>query len=165
MRQPFWHPIFRSRRFGHRRLRGNNVIAIGFLTVLMPPIFAAAILLPIALILDWGRWTFEISNASFLGEFAILVAYSPFVSFIAVPIALLLGAFALRIGFAGWGVALCTALMRSALLGFGAMRGVWSSDSVTATSMLAMISNFHAAAMWIATRRICPDALLPDETA
>lgn len=94
-----------------------------------------------------------------------LVVLSPFVGIFAVPAALLLGVWAMRLGIAGWGSALVASVFLPFALGAFYMLLDPTAAAVVAVLILAPIVMLHAAFLWCATRWICPDALLPKAIA
>ena len=157
----FFSPAFRSRRFGHRHLRASHVIKIGLATLIGPAAILMLVGLPFLLI---GVQT---DNAVLLaiGSTTGLAVMSPFFGIFAVPIALLSGAWAMRFGVAGWGIALLASCCLP--VGIGALFQ-WFDPTTTAIRAMLLLTPIvvlHAAVLWCATRWICPDALQAPQTA
>lgn len=160
-RATFFSPAFRSRRFGHRQLRASHILKIGLITLLGPAVVMVLICLPFLLAGTRSENEVWMTIGSFIG----LAAMSPFVGIYAVPIALLLGAWAMRFGMAGWGVVvLVTGLLPTAL---GVIFQLLDPTAAAVGAMLILtpIVMLHGAIMWCATRWICPDALRTPQTA
>lgn len=157
----FFSPVFRSRRFGHRQLRASHVIKIGFVTLLGPAVVVILICLPLLLL--GTRSDNEVWMV--IGSFAGLAVMSPFVGIYAVPIALLLGAWAMRFGMAGWGIAVLVAALLPIGLGVIFQLLDPTSAAIGAMLILAPVVMLHGVILWCATRWICPDALLTSQTA
>lgn len=160
-RTPFFSPRFRSRLFGHRNLRDSKIILIGLITWLGPAALILLLGLPFLVAGVFNDNTIWQAITSMTG----LVVLSPFFGIFAVPVALLLGAWAMRFGIAGW----VSAFVASAMLptALGVMYQVLDPTAAAIVPMLILtpIVMLHAAFLWCATRWLCPDALLLSETA
>lgn len=151
-------PALRSRPFGHRQLRAGQVIGIGLITWLGPAGLGAllvALTVPFAPAQNPGL-LFEI-----IGGIGGLLVFAPIYGIMAVPLALLLGGWAMRFGVAGWAVALGTAAVLPAVIG-----GLYQLMDPTAAAIGSMLVLtpfvlIHAIILWLATRLIAPQALLP----
>ncbi len=152
----FFNPTFRSRRFGHRHLTAGAIVKIGLATLLGPAAIMLAIGLPFLLL---GA-QLEIPAFQAVGSFAGLAFMALFAGIYAVPLALLLGAWAMRLGVAGWGAALLAAFFLP--LGIGLIYQLLDPTAAAIGAMLILspIVALHAIVLWCATRWIAPDALL-----
>lgn len=155
-KHPFLSPAFRSRRFGHRYLTAGAIVKIGIVTWLAPAMIGLVLLLPFLLTFD----TPENGIAQAALSLAGLLAISPMVGLFAVPIALLLGAWFMRFGLAGWTVPLLVTMFGPVLLGLLYQALDPTAAAVGAMLLLSPIIILHAVALWIATRLFCPAALI-----
>lgn len=154
----FFAPTFRSRRYGHRMLSAGVIVKVGLFTWLTPALVGAlclAITVPFAPATDFD------SPWSFIGAMAGFLLFSPIYGIMLVPLGLLVGAWAMRFGVAGWASAVCFAL--GIPLGFGALFQLVnpSTEGLGMGLIMAPVVLVHALAMWIATRYVCPQALFP----
>ncbi len=157
MMPPILSPTFRSRKFGHRELRARQIIAIALITWLVPPLLGVVSVF-LGSLLDQGD-----PQGVLLGILAMgsLLLFAPFYGLMAVPLALLLGAWAMQFGFAGWTVAVGTSAVLPVLIG-----ALYQALDPTAAAMGAMLVLtplvvIHAVILWLATRLIAPQSLLP----
>lgn len=152
----FFTPIFRSRRFGHRQLTARVVILVGLFTWLAPALLGLMLVILFSAVMP--THDFDSPLAVIVGAGALLI-FAPVYGVVLVPLGLLVGAWAMRFGIAGWGMA---ALVSVALpLGIGALVQ-WADATSAALGALIVLTPpvfFHAFAMWCATRYLCPDAL------
>lgn len=152
----FFSPTFRSRRFGHRLLSAGVITKVGLFTWIVPALIGA---------LGLGLSVLMAPLADFDSPWAIIGAafgfllFSPIYGVLLVPLGLLIGAWAMRFGIAGWASAVGFSVL--APLGFGALFQ-WLDPSVEHLGIGAImvpVVLIHAMAMWIATRHLCPQAL------
>lgn len=160
-RAAFFSPAFRSRRFGYRQLRALHILKIGLITLVAPAAVMAVIGLPFLVL---GSYT---NNETLLalGSFTGLAVMSPFIGIYAVPVALLLGAWAMRFGIAGWGVAVLVTGLFPTAIGILFQLLDPTAAAVGAMLILTPVVVLHGVVLWCATRWICPDALLSPPTA
>ncbi len=152
----FFTPAFRSRRFGHRHLTARALVKIGLTALLGPAAIMLAVGLPFLLL---GAQT-EIPAFQVIGSFSGLAVLAPFVGIYAVPAALLLGAWAMRLGFAGWAVALLASVFLPLAIGLIYQLLDPTAAAIGAMLILSPIVALHALVLWCATRWIAPDTLL-----
>lgn len=153
----FFSPIFRSRRFGHRLLAAQKVVLIGVITWLAPTLIGG-------LIFALALYGYEPNNfdnpwtvVSTIGGMMLL---APLAGIMLVPLALLVGAWAMRFGVAGWATALIVAFLAPLGIGFLMQWSDPTSGAIDAMFVFVPVSLVHGAIMWIATRWLCPEALI-----
>ncbi|MEX3014591.1 hypothetical protein [Gymnodinialimonas hymeniacidonis] len=129
---------------------------ISLITLLGPAAVMLALGLPFLLL------SAQLENPALqvLGSFAGLAVMAPFVGLYAVPLALLIGAWAMRIGLAGRGVALLASVILP--LGIGVIYQLLDPTAAAIGAMLILspVVALHAMALWCATRWIAPDTLI-----
>lgn len=83
---------------------------------------------------------------------------------LAVPLGLLLGAWTMRYGIAGWATALATAFFAPLALAIGLAYQLLDPTAAAIGTMLVLTLSvvILAGVMWAATRLICPQALLDE---
>ena len=154
----FFSPVFRSRQNGHRYLTAREVIGIGVITWLAPMALGIALIVVSFAIGGSDPGAF-LSGVQVIGS---LLLFAPFVGVIAVPFALLIGSWVMRIGWAGSGTAFLTSLFLPGIL--GGILPVFDPTSAAIGAMLALTPAvvFHAIVLWSATKMLCPLALRRD---
>jgi hypothetical protein len=152
----FLSPRLRSRPFGHRHLTAGSIVSIGLITWIVPPILMIVLGLPFIFI---GEAVGN-QNLQGIGVISGLGIAALGVGIFAVPVALLLGAWFLRFGYAGWGAALAAGCVLPT--GFGVIFQILDPTTAAIGPMLLFtpIVLLHAAVLWAATRHFCPAALL-----
>lgn len=157
MNDAFFCPAFRSRRFGHRQLTAGVIVKIGLFTWIVPALFGFLGVGLIALLAPMADFD---SPMAIIGIATGLLLFAPIYGVMLVPLGLLIGAWAMRFGIAGWASAVVFAVLLP--LVFGAFFQ-WldpTTQAFGAGIMMAPVMLVHAMAMWIATRYWCPEALL-----
>lgn len=154
-KRTFFSPAFRSRRFGHRYLSASGIVWVGLSTIIVPPILLIALGLPFYFV----GTAFENETVQAFSAFMGLGFVAPFVSIFATPFALLLGAWAMRFGYAGWAVALLAGFLLPIMIGALSQALDPSTQAIGAMVLLSPIVLLHAAVLWVATRLFCPSAL------
>ena len=104
-----------------------------------------------------------LGESSFLEVISVaagMLALAPLVAIYTLPLAVLVGAWAPRLGYAGWGVALSAGLCAPTLLGglFQVLEP--TTGSIGVGLLLTPFVLVHALVMWVATRWLCPETLL-----
>ena len=94
-----------------------------------------------------------------------LLLFAPVYGMLAVPLALLLGAWAMRFGVAGWVVAIATSLVMPGAIGAVYQALDPTSAAIGSMLLLTPVVTVHAVLLWIATRWLAPDALRLDDVA
>lgn len=156
-------PFFRSRPFGHRHLHAGAIIKVGLITWLMPSLVGALIIAATAVGFEASNFDNPWTIMATVGGIMLL---APLYGIFLVPVGLLLGAWAMRFGLAGWGVALLASVCLPMAVGWSLSLGDPMAETWTAGLVFIPIVAVHAAAMWGATRWLCPQALLqPDQLA
>lgn len=154
-----WHPALRSRRFGHRHLRAGHVVKIGILTLLVPAIVGGLIIVWAAPWYDVNDFDTPWAVVSAAGGLLLL---APLYGIMLVPLGLLLGAWAMRFGVAGWVSALLATSVLPVAIGAVYQWMDPTTEAVGAMAILAPVAMVHAIVMWISTRLIAPEALLEE---
>ncbi|ABD56074.1 hypothetical protein [Jannaschia sp. CCS1] len=150
-------PALRSRPYGHRYLRAGRVVLIALVTLLVPSLLGLAIIAGASFRYVASDFDNPWTVISTIGGILLL---APVYGIFLVPFGLLLGAWAMRWGLAGWVYALGTAVALP--MGIGALFGASDPtlEAWQAGVVLVPVTISHAAVMWMATRLLCPDALL-----
>lgn len=158
----FFTPALRTRRYGHRLLTARVVALVGLFTWLAP-VVVGGILVGVSAILmpnlnGEAPWVvFPVAGG--------LMMLAPLYGIILVPLGLLLGAWAMRFGWAGWGIAAVASVALPLVI--EAVR-YWANptgEDIGALLIMIPVVVVHAAMMWIATRYLCPESLLPASAA
>lgn len=152
-------PALRSRPFGHRQLRAGHIVKIGLITWLAPSLIGGLIIAATAVGFEPNNFDNPWTILATIGGIMLL---APLYGIFFVPLGLLLGAWAMRFGLAGWGVALLASVGLPMAVGLYFAMGDPSLEGWTAGFVFTPIVVVHAAAMWISTRLICPEALVND---
>jgi len=157
-RAPLWSPVWSSRRRGHRALGVGQIVLIGMITLIAPAVIGG--------LLSWGLASgFRLTGTNApegILVFWQLIVLSPLIGLFLVPVALALGYGALAFGAAGSVVALTTSCLLC-LVFHASSGGLTPGDHWESTLMLMAIVLTYSTTLWLATRLICPEALL-DET-
>lgn len=152
----FFSPTFRSRPFGHRLLTSRIVVLVGLFTWLTPALFGLLMVLISAVLLPPTDYDSPWFALSAIGGFLI---FAPIYGIVLVPLGLLIGAWAMRFGVAGW-ASMVTACIALAVVFAGLFQWlIPENQSFDGLVLFLPIVLVHAIAMWIATRYLCPQAL------
>lgn len=158
----FFTPTFRSRRYGDRFLKARDVFLVGLVTWLTPALvgvlfLGVTVLLPPTADFD-SPWAIVGIAAGFL-------LFSPIYGVVLVPLGLLLGAWAMRLGYAGWTSAVGSAILIP--VGGGALFYLINpqTEGIGIGLIIAPVVLVHALAMWSATRYFCPKSLMDPEAS
>lgn len=132
---------------------------IGLITWLAPVFFA----LPAILVLGDSANGTGVAALDMVLVYSGMMVLAPFVGIITVPLALIVGMQALRLGWAGWAMALGVSVLGP--IAIGALYQVFDPTAAAVGAMLALSPVFvvHGLVLWVATRLIRPEALLLPE--
>lgn len=152
---------FRTLKGADQLLRFSDFAFVGLMTWLVPAVFGALIALGATL---WQSTSQNYSDgAAVIGMIGGLLLMAPLVTIFIVPVSLLVGAWARRLGWAGWGMA-------ALIAAFGPIPivALYASAEPDPLRTLAVYSGaiavpalLHAAVMWSALRWKRPDVLAP----
>lgn len=153
-------PAWRSAKAGQLALGTRQIVGIGAITLILPPMVGVMGLL-IGRMFGQDMPAGDVSPAVDVAlAFSALLAVSIFYGIVLVPAGLLIGALAMRVGFAGWIVAIGLSLVLPLGLGGLVRLSDPTSSAFGIMSIISPISGFYGLTMWVATRLICPRALL-----
>lgn len=153
----FFSPTFRSRRFGHRLLTARVVMLVGLFTWLTPALVGIIALAVFSVVLPVHDFD---SPWAVVGATSGLLIFAPVYGVILVPFGLLIGAWAMQFGIAGWASALVACFVIPLAIG-GLFQWVDpTGQALGALALMIPVTLVHASAMWIATRYLCPQSLM-----
>jgi hypothetical protein len=152
-------PTLRSRPFGHRHLRAGQIVLIGLATWLLPALLGG-VLVVAGTLLPGSEGPGDSVGEIIMGLGGLLL-FAPLYGIMAVPAALIVGTIALRVGYAGWSIALGLPLLVAALLCVLILASGSPASELIVVWVLGGIVLIHALTLWVSTRLIAPDALLP----
>lgn len=153
----FFAPALRSRPFGHRYLTGRVVALVALSTWLAPAALGILLILPALLIPTLQDADGPLAMIAVSGS---LLLFAPVYGVVLVPVGLLLGAWAMRFGLAGWAIALGTSICLPLAIGAVFQWADPTTDAHGAFLVMTPVAVVHAAIMWCTTRYLCPEALL-----
>ncbi|WP_179378851.1 hypothetical protein [Jannaschia marina] len=158
---------FRTVKRGNLRLTGMDWLLAAVATWLVPGALGGLLVLPLFALdaLGWvdGGGVGAGTPLGLVTTFGVLLFMAPLVTIFIVPLALLLGNLALRIGYGGWGTALCVAALAPAP--FIASYAVAEPDPLLTLlvywGIYAAPALVHAAVLWFTIRLRRPEAIAP----
>ena len=152
---------FRTVKGGDAALRDWDWFFVGAATIVIPPFIGAIAAFILAPLMKGAEPS---GIMTLLAAFFIAQTVAPIVTIFAVPLAILVGIWALRLGWAGWAMSLLVPVVLIGLfmLVYAHMdTGYMPSEYVEPGLVFSFSGALHGLVMWLCLRWRRPDTLAP----